>query len=206
MGISKVIEDMVRHTTDISQALLNADPEFPLILHFDILISALAFSSIRLPQISKKIASLKVSIRMDNGIRLCCPPAKIILCLFQRGLVGPFKDSITSNMKAFLINVFLDSLEDLSIVHACRFQQASEIFWREMSIGTAVGFSTAGRMLRQDLLAAEGRVASAASVAVSANVAVGVADVVPVFFVEDVVGDLVERGSPELETVFECQA
>jgi len=62
------------------------------------------------------------------------------------------------------------------------------------------------RVLRQDLVAREGRVAAAAAVPVAADVAVGVPDVVPVLLVEDVVGDGAEAAAPVLQRVFEGEA
>lgn len=69
-----------------------------------------------------------------------------------------------------------------------------------------MAFAGARRVFGQDLLARVRRVASPAAVGVAADVAVRVADVVAVFFVEGVVGDEFEGLAPEDETVFEGEA
>ena len=58
-----------------------------------------------------------------------------------------------------------------------------------MSVRAAVRFASAGGVFGKDFLAREGGVAPPATDGVAADVAVGVADVVAVFFVEGVVGD-----------------
>ena len=65
---------------------------------------------------------------------------------------------------------------------------------------------TAGRMLREDFLAREWRVASATADGVAADVAVRVADVVPVVLGELVVGLGLEGVAPEDEAVFHGEA
>ena len=65
--------------------------------------------------------------------------------------------------------------------------------------------ATARRMLGQDLLAREGRIAPP-SARIPAHVAVGVADVVAVFLVEGIIGDVPEGGAPEAETLVQTQA
>ena len=58
-----------------------------------------------------------------------------------------------------------------------------------MAVGAAVGFACAGGVFGEDFLAGKRGVAAASADGIAADVAVGVADVVAVFFVEGVVCD-----------------
>ena len=61
-------------------------------------------------------------------------------------------------------------------------------------------------VLREDLLAGERRVASTATGRVTAYIAVGVSDIVFVFFVEFIVCFFGERRAPEMDTFVEAEA
>lgn len=71
-----------------------------------------------------------------------------------------------------------------------------------MPVGAAVCFAITRWMFGEDFLAGKGGVAPPATDGVAADVAVGVSDIVAVFFVESVVGDEFEGLAPEDETVF----
>lgn len=64
-------------------------------------------------------------------------------------------------------------------------------------------FPRPGLMLRKDFLTAVRTVSISSSVGVSTHVAIGVPNVVSVFFVEDVVSDFTECPAPEDKAFFE---
>ena len=106
-------------------------------------------------------------------------------------------------MKLLLLFVFLDALQDGPVCDTYRLQQGRQVLKVEMPVRAPVSLARPWRVLRQDLLAGEGRVAATAAVGVPTYVAVRVPHVVPVFLVEGVVRDLVEGTAPEDQTLLE---
>lgn len=74
-----------------------------------------------------------------------------------------------------------------------------------MPVRAAVSLTRTRGVLSKNFLTAERTIAAASSVRISTNVAVRVADVVSVFFVERVICDLVEATPPKHETFFQVQ-
>lgn len=105
-----------------------------------------------------------------------------------------------------LLLVLPDAVEHRPVVYADLLQQGRQVLEVEMTVWAPVGLAGAGRVLREDLLAAKGRIARAPAVGVAADVAVNVPDVVPVFLVEGVVRDLVEGRAPEQQTLLQREA
>lgn len=91
------------------------------------------------------------------------------------------KHPIARDMISLLPHVLPDTPQQLSIADAHALQQADEVVRGVSAIGTAVVLAAGGQGFGEQFLAAVGRVASPASVAVAAYVAVDVADVVEVF-------------------------
>ncbi len=85
-------------------------------------------------------------------------------------------------------------------------EEGSEVVSVEVSVRAAMCLSRARGVFGQDALAAEGAEATAAAVAVSPDVAIGVADVVAVFFVEGVVCEVPEARAPEDQGLLEREA
>ena len=147
--------------------------------HIDTQIPAL-----HLAQILEQEAPLEVGIRMQNSVELTGRPKIPVLDLFQFILVARLEDAVTRNVEPLLGHVLSDALEDLSVRDAGALQQRDEVLGRKGAVGAAVGLAARRGGFGQEFLARVGRVAFASAVCVAADVAVGVADVVRVFFFE----------------------
>lgn len=109
-------------------------------------------------------------------------------------------------MKLLVFFILLDSVQSGPVAYAHGLYQRREVLEVKVAVGAAVGLAWAGRVLGQDLLAAEWAVAAATAVRVASDVAVDVAHVVAVFLVESVVGDVAEALAPEDQALLEVQA
>ena len=154
----------------------------------------------------QQITALEIRIRMDNHIELARRPTTIILDPLNIPFMRPFEDAIARNMVSLLLDILPDAAEHIPIVDARGLQQAGEVVEAEMAVRTAVRLARARRVLGQDLLAGEGRVAAPSPRGVPAHIPVRVPDVVPVFFVELVVRVVLEALSPEQDAVVQRQA
>lgn len=143
---------------------------------------------------------------MHNRIELRRAPRPLVLDPRNLPLMHPLKHAITRDMEPLRRDVLLHAPQHLSIAHARRLQQSDEIVDAEMAVRTAMRLAGAGWTLRQDALAAEGRIAPAAAVGVAADVAVRVPHVVAVLLVEGVVRRVAEGGAPELKAVLQAEA
>ena len=104
------------------------------------------------------------------------------------------------------VPVLFNALEHRPIGDTIALQKTHQVLHAEMAVRAAVRLARPRRVLGQDLLAAEGTVPPAPPVRIATHVAVHVPDVVSVFLVEGVIGDLVEALSPEEETLLHVQA
>lgn len=104
---------------------------------------------------------------------------------------------ITRHVKLLVILIFLDASQNRWIRNAHGLQQCCQVLKVEMPVWASVGLARAGWVLRQNLLAGVGRVATPTTVRVPADIAIYVSYIVPVFLVESVVRDLVECTAPE---------
>ena len=138
---------------------------------------------------------------MHDNIQIRRAPAPILPHPLQLPLMRPLKHSVARNMIPFLLHILFDAPQHLPIVHPRRLQQRREVVDAEMPVRTAMALATSRRMLRQDFLARKGRISAAPPQRVATHVAVRVAHVVAVLFVEGVVGDEAEGAAPEEQAV-----
>lgn len=131
---------------------------------------------------------LEITIRMHNRVQLRRPPRSILLHPLNIPLIHMFENTVTSNMKPLLLYILLNPPQHVAVIDAGGLQERREVVDAKMSIGAAVRFAGAGGVFGEDFLAGKGGVAAASADSVAADVAVGVADVIAVFFVEGVVG------------------
>lgn len=143
---------------------------------------------------------------MRDGLIILGLPPGLLLGPLDLLLMGPLKHSVTRDVESRGGHVVPDSLEDISLRDARGLQERGEIVDAEMPVGTTVAFPGARLVFGEDLLAGERRVATTTPVGVPADVAVRVPHVVPILFVERVVRDQLEAGSPEHKALFEAEA
>lgn len=138
-------------------------------------------------QLLEQVASLEVSIGVDNRVQIGLTPCTILLDLLNFALVSPFEDTVARNVISLLAHILTYPAENLLVVHAGGLQQPNEVVNREVAVWTSVCLTNAGVVIAQDLLAGVRWVPTAAAVHIAANVTVGVADVVFVLGVELVI-------------------
>ena len=148
---------------------------------------------------AEKVATLEVSIGMYDSVQLGSRPAAVLFDSLQLGFVGPIEHAVTSDVVPLPLYVFLHPPQKVPIVDARCLQEREEIIQAEMPVGTAMAFARARRMFGQNLLTREWRVAAASTDGISADISIGMADVVPVFLVEGLVRDEFEGLPPKDE-------
>lgn len=146
---------------------------------------------------TQQVRPLKVRIRMHNRIQLRSPPRPVPLHPLNVGPVRPIKHPVARDVVPLLLHVLPNPLQHVAVPDARRLQQGRQVIDAEVPVGAPVALPAAGRVLGQNLLAGERRVAAAAADRVATDVAVGVPDVVAVLLVEGVVGDKAEGVAPE---------
>jgi hypothetical protein len=85
-------------------------------------------------------------------------------------------------------------------------EECREVLNAEMPVWASMCLAGARLVLHEDLLAAVWTVSVSSSVAISAYIAVGVSHVIPVLFVEYIVGNFRERASPEEQALLERES
>jgi hypothetical protein len=173
-----------------------------------------------LAQVLKEVAAFEVFVRVHNSLQLIRGHNTLVLGFLDFLLVEVLEYAIrgqhriqngkTSIWRRIVIDlpiaghvvllvilVLFDALERRSIRDTHSLHQCSEVFHIEVPVRAPVSFSWAGRMLCENLLAAEWAVTTATAIRVTTNVAVHVADIVLVLFVELVIINLVETSPPE---------
>ena len=142
---------------------------------------------------------------MHNRVQFCGTPDALIFDLLDLRLVCPLKDSVASDVVSLLLNIFLDSSKQVTIMDTCCLEHARQIVNTEVSIGASMGFASSWWMLGQDLLTRVRRVATTTAVGVSSNIAINMAHVIPVLLIEGIVCDLIEGLTPEHQAIFQVK-
>jgi len=127
---------------------------------------------------------LKVLVRMKKRIQLGRRPEIFILNLLNLPLMRVLENAVTRDMVALLLNVVPDLIQRLALIDARALQHLDQVIGGEGAVRAAMALARAGEGLSEEFLARVRGVAAAAAVSVAADVAVGVADVVDVFFFE----------------------
>ena len=159
-----------------------------------------------LAQMLEQPTTLKVRVGMNDSIEVCSAPRAVVLDLFDFALVAPLEDAVACDVVALLADVVAHRLEHVAVVDAHALQHRDEVVRCECAVWAAVRLTGAWEGLGEDLLARVGRVATASAVRVAAYVAVGVANVVAVFFLEFFVRHELEGAPPEDDTFVEAEA
>ena len=168
-------------------------------------------TTLHLPKILEQKATLEISIRMQNRIQFARRPERLILDLNQIRttltmetkpkvrqktnllkliLVRRLKHPIARDMISLLTHIFPHLCQESTVADAHGLEEGDQVVRRVRPVRAAVGLTTAGQCFGEQLVAGIGRVASATTVLVAADVAVGVADVVEVFGFEFVYFDV----------------
>lgn len=143
---------------------------------------------------------------MDNGIQIVVAPTAFILYFFDFLLVTPFENSIACYVVSLLDNIFLDCPEHITVVDTYSLEKRKKVVWGKCAVRTAVRLSRSRKRFRQKFLARVGSVTAATTVCIATYVAVGVTDVVLVFFLELLVCYQLEAAPPEHQTLVQAQA
>ena len=142
--------------------------------------------SISIEHLTQHPAPLEVSIRMQNRIQISRIPHPAVLDLLQTLLIPCLKHLVTSDMIPLLADVVSHFLQHNPVRDACALQQRDQVIRVEGPVRAPVILPRSCRCIGEESLTIVGRIAAATLVAVAADVAVGVADVVQVVLLEPV--------------------
>ena len=155
-----------------------------------------------LPQ---QIASFKVFVRMCNELGILPRPSTLFLGFLDISPVRPFKHPVAGRVVARLLHILPHTAQDLPVIDARRLEHRGQIVNREMPVRTPMSLAHRRSGFTQDLLTAVGTGSAIATVAVTANIAVGMAHVVLVPRVEFLFGESREGLSPKDDAVVQRQ-
>lgn len=128
---------------------------------------------------------------MQNRIQIRRAPQAFVLDFLQPLLIRRLEHLVTRDVVALLADIVAHFFENRLVCHARALEQRNQIVRVEGAVGASVSLTWPGKCFGKQFLAAEWCIAAPTFVAVAADVAVGVADVVDVVFLEFVCVTLV---------------